>query len=701
MTTSESRATLRFAGFELDMAACELRCEGRAVRLERRPMDLLVLLVGRRGQLVSRGEIVERLWGNDVHVDVETGVNTIVWKLRAALRDSPDAPTFVQTVPGRGYRFLASVEVVSEPVVIPGSSRGGEKPLSDQAGPGKVIAAPAPESLAFNDHATRARHTTVTGSEPAVLDPRGTTRWRTQARWAAAATLAVLAMAALLWPGHSRPDARITVAVLPFENLGSDPERQYLADGLTEETSASLAQIDPERLSVKGRAMAYKGTTKGIGQIGQELAVDYLVESSIRGEGGRLRLTSRLIRVRDQEHVWSQSYEREPASLLGLQQELSMAIAEQVHLRLSPERRDALARRLPRSADAYDLYLRGRNFENHRTPAATRRAIEYYERATALDPNYSLAWSGLAFVYSASTLNGDALPLDMWPRARAAAVQAVKAGANLAEAQMALGSVNWQFDWDWPAAEAAFRRAVALDSSSAPAHWVLGHALSQTGRHSDAQPFMRRARELDPLEPMTHAMSSQVAFQGRDYAAAVTHARRAIAIDPEFWIGHMQEGQAYEQLGRSELALAAFQQAARFSGGNSKAVSIRGYLLARLGRVSEAREVLGVLEATARERYVPPYAMALVHAGLGDHRAVFKWLDRAYDARDVHLMFLPVDPKWDAYRDDARFEALLERCGFTRVLAGDTGTKVGNRESQPAPDSLGRNAARRPPASRR
>ena len=380
-----------------------------------------------------------------------------------------------------------------------------------------------------------------------------------------------------------------------------------------------------------------------------------------------MRVTATLIRVRDQEHVWSQSYEREPTTLLGLQQELSTAIASQIRLRLSPARVNALARRQTASADAYDLYLRGRNFGNQRTPATTRRAIEYYEQATTLDPNYSLAWAGIADALSASPLNGDAPPLVVWPRAREAAAQAVRADPDLAEAQISLGCVKWLFDWDWPAAEAAFRRAIALDPSSAPAHWWLGHVLSQSGKHTESETIMRRARELDPLEPMTYAMSSQVAFQARDYAAALTHARHAIVIDPEFWIGYMQEGQAYEQLSQTDLAIDRFSQAARFSHGNSKAISIRGYLLAKVARQSEAREVLSTLEGVSRDRYVPPYAMALVHAGLNDREAMFEWLTRAYAARDVHLIFLPVDPKWDTYRGDSRFESLLKRCGFNRT----------------------------------
>jgi Flp pilus assembly protein TadD len=209
------------------------------------------------------------------------------------------------------------------------------------------------------------------------------------------------------------------------------------------------------------------------------------------------------------------------------------------------------------------------------------------------------------------------------------------------------------------------RRAIALDPSYAVAHRCLGHVLSQTGRQDEARSALRRARELDPLYAMNHAMSAQVAFQARDYSKAVEYARQAIVLDPEFWIGNMEAGQVYEQLGQIDLALEALTKAARFSGGNSKAISVRGHLLAKAGRTQEAREVLNALETVSRQRYVPPYAMALVHAGLGDRDAVFEWLDKAYTARDVHLVFLPVDPKWDPFRADPRFEALLARCGFT------------------------------------
>ena len=389
------------------------------------------------------------------------------------------------------------------------------------------------------------------------------------------------------------------------------------------------------------------------------------MESTIRAEGGRLRVTATLIRVRDQEHVWSRSYEREPTSFLGLQQELSAAIADQIRVRLSPDDGRGPGRRQTQNADAFDAYLRGRYLESRRTPATNARAVQEYQRAIALVPGYALAWSSLGFTYAAAVVNSDARPLDMAPLARDAAARAVAANASLAESQVTVGYVNWLLDWDWTAADAAFRRAIRLDPGSAVAYRSLGHALSQSGRHDEAESAMRRTRELEPLEPMSYALSAQIAFQARDYPAAVDHARRAVLTDSEFWIGYVQLGQAYERTGHIDLALEALTDAARFSGGNSKAISLRGYILGKSGRTSEAREALRILEADAGERYVPPYAMALVHAGLGEREAVFEWLDKAYAARDVHLIYLPVDPKWDPYRADPRFTALLARCGFT------------------------------------
>jgi DNA-binding winged helix-turn-helix (wHTH) protein/Flp pilus assembly protein TadD len=459
---------------------------------------------------------------------------------------------------------------------------------------------------------------------------------------------------------------KVTLAVLPFENLSSDPEREYLADGLTEETSAALGQIDPEHLSVIGRTSvrAYKRTTKTVAEIGRELDADYLIESSLRAEGERLRITCKLIRVRDQVQICSASFDSEPSSLLQFERELSGAIAHQIRLRLSPERLNALGRRQTRNVEAYDLYLRGRHFFNQLTPATTKRATECYARATALDPEYALAWSGLADAFAASPINGDAPPLVMGPRARDAARHAVDAEPNLAESQTSLGLVKFWFDWEWAAAETAFQEAILVDPSYPFAHRMLGILLAHMGRHDEARAAIRRSRELDPLVAVEHALSAQVAFVSRDYASAVQFARQAIVVDPEFWIGLFQLGQAYVQLGESEQALDALNNAGRFSGGNSKVISLRGYLFAKLGRTNDALQVLDTLDVIARDRYVPPYAMAQVHLGLGNLDKAMEWLERAYDVRDVHLVLIPVDPKWDPCRSDSRFADLLAKCAF-------------------------------------
>lgn len=651
-------ATVRFHDFVLDPAAYELRRHGHRVRIERQPLDLLLLLVARRGQLVSRSEIVDALWGKDVFVDVENGVNTAIRKLRQALRDAPDTPTFIETVPGKGYRFIAAVEVLPDVAAppLPRPSGAGQSVLAGEQALAAKVETAAP-SASVDDPAS-------------PVDERAAQR-RTSTRLVVGGLTVAALIGVLVW-GWQRtadPGARVTIAVLPFDNLNGDPETDYLASGLTEDTIVSLGRIDPERVSVIGRTsmIAYRNTTKSLAEIGRELGTDYLVESSLRAESRHLRITARLIRVRDQVQIWSDSFDSNTSSILGLQQEISSAIAEQVRTRLSPERQRALSRRHTQNADAYDFLLRGRYFSSQRTPEAMQHAIESFQRATVADPTYSLGWANLAMAYGTSPINSDVDPRRVVPHAREAALRAVAANPDVAEAQHALGHLKWAFDWDWPAAEAAFRRAIELDPSYSFVQLILGHLLSQTGRHEEAEPFMRRARALDPLNPLSYALSSQVAFQARDYPGALQHANRAIALDHEFWIGHQMRGQALGELGDPDLALKALATAARLSGQNSKAISLTGYILGRSGRAAEARDLLGALEIASRERYIPPYALALVHAGLGDANAVFEWLDRAYAARDVHLMFLTVDVKWDPYRGDPRFGDLLARCGFTPI----------------------------------
>jgi TolB-like protein/Flp pilus assembly protein TadD len=569
-----NRTPFSFAEFVLDPFAYELRREGRTVKVERRPMELLILLLERRGELVTREEIADRLWGSGVFIDIDTSINTLVRKVRRALRDSAMRSRFVQTVQGKGYRFVADTQPV----------------------------------------------------------------------------------------GH-----RAVVVVLPFENLQQDPAQEYVADGITEETIVGLGRMGPDRLSVIGRttSMAYRRTKRTIGDIGNDLGADYVVEGSVRAAAGRVRVSATLSRVRDQVQIWTESYERDAGDLLGLQSALGQDIAEQIHLRLSsPQRADSAPHRQTRHQRAYDLYLRGRYYYNQMTPATAERALHCFREATDHDPTYSLAWAGIADTYSSRLFNSDTKPSDVIGEARVAAAAAMAAGASVAEAQTAVAVIQFLFDWNWRTAETHLRRAVALNPSSAQSYWMLGHALTQQGRHEEALAAAARALELDPLDALTHGMAAQIAYSAGRTDLAATHAKDALLVEPDFWVGQWQLGQTYEQMGRTNEALEVLAHASRLSNGNSKPVSLTAYLLARSGRANEAREILETLECRAREAFVPPVAVALGHLGLGDTEKVFERLEQALAVRDVHLIYVPWDVKWQALRGEKRFRDLLRRAGL-------------------------------------
>jgi TolB-like protein len=575
--SNQLQVTYEFANFRLLPREKQLICGERAVKLQPKVFDTLVMLVENHGRLVDKDNFLKGLWP-DTFVEEATLAHCIS-ELRRTLRKESDGAEFIETLAKRGYRFLAPVKIIGEP-----------------------------------DAQNRAP----------------------------------------------------VLAVLPFENLSPEPEREYLADGLTEEVIAALGQIDPIRLGVIGRTtiMRYKRATKSLEEIGGELKAAFLLESSLRSEGGRIRVTSKLVRASDQVQIWSATYDSEPRSMLAFQRELSTAIAQQIKLRLSPERLDALSRRQAHNPEAYDAYLQGRYYWNLFTPTTTRKAIEFYLRATQLDPNYALAWSGLADAYTSSPIHADARPHDIWEKARRAAEQAVAAEPELAETQTSWGFVKFWLDWDWAEAEAAYRRAIAIDPNYSLVYRLLGIVLGHAGhREEEARLAMERARAIDPLQAMHHALSAQVAFLGRDFSAALEFARQAAVVLTDFWIANLQMAQAYEQLGEDALALEALSRGG-VGGENSKVVSLRGYILAKMGRVNEAREVLRTLETLARERYMPACAVAMVHTGLGELDGAFAWLERAVEEHDVHLASLPADAKWDRLRGDARFAGILRTCGL-------------------------------------
>lgn len=638
----------RFGRFVLDPVAYELRRDGRRVRLERRPLDLLLLLVERHGQLVTHSEIAQRLWGDDVFVEVEPGIHTAVRKARQALGDSADAPACLESVPGRGYRFVAPLEPEPSLETPPATLAMPAAPV-EVAPPVPLVDAPA-----------------TAGPPPAESPPvasRGWPRWRLAILTAGLAAAVALVMSSL--GGDAAPVAPIVVGVLPFDS-GGTAALAPVADGLSDEISVSLGQIDPEHLRVVGRTTMhrYRGDRRSIEAIGRDVGATHVVEGSVRAEGSRVRVTASLIRVDDQTQVWSASFDRAATSWLGLQEEISRAIAPQVRLRLSAARTQASSLRHTRNPLAYDAFLQGRAFLSLRAREPNARATEVLTQATALDPGYALAWASLSMVHAASLLNGDGSPAAVRQPALEAAANAVAAQPGLAEAVFAQAFCTWALEWDWAEAERGMRRAYALDPQLVDTVRTLGHLLSQRGDHDEAANYLRQAREMDPMDPLAHALSGQVAFQAGRYAESLDHADRALALAPMFWVGHMVRGQTLERLDRLDEAIAALAEAERLSDRNSKAVATRAFAQARAGRRDDARALLDALKATAQQRYVPPYAFALVHLGLGEDDQALAWLTRAYEGRDTHLMYVPVDAKWDRLRGDPRLVALLRRSGF-------------------------------------
>jgi TolB-like protein/Flp pilus assembly protein TadD len=568
---------LSFGAFTLDPAAFALRQNGAAVRLERRPMELLLLLAENNGRLVSREQIARRLWGSSIHVEIDMGIHTAIRKLRRCLGDEAGR---IETVPGKGYRFTA------------GSGQSAD--------------------------------------------------------------------------ATSAPSRQRVIAVLPFDIISPNPADAYIASGLTDETIASLGQIDPFRLAVIGRSsvIALGNARQSPAAIGTQLGAELLVEGSVRVEGERLRVTCTLIEAASGRQIWSRALDAEPLSLLAFQRDLAATIAAQINLCLAADRDGVLERRQTRNPAAYDLFLRARHQANQYSALTNRLAIEGFLQATSIDPAYALAWAGIAEMLAAGTVSADVPHGAVAARAREAATQALQAGPDLAEVRAGVAFAEFWLDWDWPRAEQSLRAATELDPNHATAWRMLGVVLSHLGRHVEARQCLAQARSLDPLSAMAHALSAQVAYYARDFAAAMGHARQAVVVEPTFWIGHFQHAQACAALDQAAQATEILDRLCHQPNCNSKVQGLLGYVLARAGHADLARARLRVLAEMSCSRFVPPYASALIHLGLDEADAAFAALESALKVRDVHLAFLPEDVKWDPLRGDPRFARLLHRCGF-------------------------------------
>jgi TolB-like protein/DNA-binding winged helix-turn-helix (wHTH) protein/Flp pilus assembly protein TadD len=663
--------SIRFGeDFELDLRPRRLRRNDRVLKLERIPLEILILLLERRGEIVSRDEIVARIWGNDVFLDTDNSIRGAIRKVRQVLKDDPETPRFIQTVTGRGYRFIAPVVLSEE-----GHSVDAPKPEASigATGPPGLVSEPGSHLQRRSLGRVDQEQERSAGQLP---DPETARQGRRPARiwlFVGVTSLTVVCILSLLvvwgWRASRAPAAfqrKTILAVLPFDNLSRDPDQEFFSEGLTQDIIAQAGKLNPDRLKVVAQSTVakYKGSSLSAKEIGKELNADYLVQGSVRRWSGRVRVTVELIQAEDQTDVWTESYERDLKDVLAMQDSIVRSIASQIHIALTEQQEKRLATPQQLSPAAYEAYLKGRYYWNKRTGESMQKAEQYFQQAVDDDSTYAAAYSGLADCNSGLTWHGFKSPAEALPKAYAAARKALEIDPESAEAHASLG-LAMSHRWDWSGAEAEFRRALQLDPQYANAHHWYGDYLSIRGRHSEALAEAKRALELDPLNLMISTWVGLRYYLARDYAHAIDQNRDSVELDPNFAAAHLLLGEDYVQAGLRNEAVDELKKAADLSGNSPIYRAQVAVALAVVGRSREARRIARELEATSRDRYVSPYGLAQIYAGLNNKEDTFKWLQAAYDQHAVWMGYLAVDPIFDRYRSDERFKDLLRRVGLS------------------------------------
>jgi TolB-like protein/DNA-binding winged helix-turn-helix (wHTH) protein len=620
-----SEAPVQDEPLELDLSRYELRRGRSVIKLEKIPMELLILLVERRDQLVGREEIIARLWGKEVFLDTEQGINTAIRKIRISLGDDPNQSRFLQTVVGKGYRFVGPINVVAE-------TGAAEEPRT---------------------------------ADPALVRHFGP-RWKLKVL----VSIFILAITTIitfryfdwgLW--FQRPAIR-SIAVLPLKSLSGNPADEYFADGMTDELITNLVKISALRVSSYTSVSKYKSVSKSLPQVAQELHVDGIVEGSVLRSGDQVRITAQLIYAPRDQHLWAEEYQRYVRDVLYLQREVARDIAEQVRVTLTPNERSRLASAGAVDPAAYENYLRGRSFWNQRSEASLLKAIDQFNQAIEADAGYAPAYSGLADCYTTLGYLSYLDPLDAFPRARDAAAKALELDPSLAEAHTSLAYYNLYHAWNWVEAENEFQKAIELNPNYATAHDWYSYYLMAMGRFDQAWKEVSRARELDPLSVIISTDVGFNYFYRRNYDEAIRQLRDTLSVSPKFPVAHLWLGRAYQQKRMYPEAIEEFNGTDAALPGWVVTIAGMGNAYGEWGRDAEAKQILIRLNMLSREKYVTPYGIALVYAGIGDRDRAFLWLNKAVAGRSHWLVWLNRDPRWDRLRSDPRFADLKKRVGL-------------------------------------
>jgi len=480
--------------------------------------------------------------------------------------------------------------------------------------------------------------------------------------WLCAAA-AALALAGGGWLLRMRAGAGEihSLAVLPLRNLSGDPEQDYFADGMTEALITDLGKISALRVVSRTSVMQYKNSARPLNQIAKDLNLDAAVEGSVLRSGSRVQITVRLVQARTDTQMWSQSYERDLRDALALESEVARRVADQIRVKLTPEENARFAGAGPINPQALDAYLKGRQFWEQRSPEDLKQSLDYFQKAIALEPNYALAYVGIADTYAVMGNNQFLRPVEAFPKAEAAALKAREIDERLAEAHASLGFVLWNYDLDWEAAGSEFRRAIELNPNYATAyHWYAGY-LACLGRHDEAIAAIRTAQERDPLSSRIAANIGFILFLARRYDAALEGLDRAQELNPQSRTVELYRAMTYTQQGKHQEALAELQKYAEQGGERVLNDLELAYGLAMAGQREKARASLDDALSQASKSYVPPYATARVFAALGDRRSAFSYLNKAFDERAPQVAFLRVDPRLDPLRSEPGFQELLRR----------------------------------------
>jgi TolB-like protein/DNA-binding winged helix-turn-helix (wHTH) protein len=615
-TSSSVSPTLRFGVFELDPRAGELRKQGMKIRLQGQPVDILVMLLQRPGETITREELQKKLWPADTFVDFEQGLNNAMKRLRAALDDDAESPHFIETLPRHGYRFVGSVN----------------------------------------------------GSERTPVEAKTTHSTGAFIRLAALGALALLAVAALLlglnvrgWRARlfmrsPRPHIQ-ALAVLPLTNLSGDPEQEYFADGMTESLITELGKISTPRVISRQSVMQYKASKKPLEEIARELNVDAVLEGAVERSGDRVRVTVRVQRVSPESQVWANEYSRGIRDVMALEDEIARSITDEIQVRLTPEERIRLASSRPVNAEAHDDFFRAEAFTFKGGEENLQAGIAYFKKAIEKDPGYARAYAGLAWaLWRLGNPGGGQPPKDVMPEARAAAEKAIELDPSLSDGHVSRAIVL-AADWNWSEAEKEHRLALKLGPNSWGAHLSYSEYLIMMGRFDEATAQINYASELDPMNPWNRNYLASMALD--------SHQGPDLAIEGFKNLGDdIGLGFAYGQKKMYLDAAAAFQRVAKQRGREPFVVSSLAWAYGLAGRKNEAIKLIDELNEMARHRYVAPSLFMKPYLGLGDKDKALTWLEKGYEEHDQGLRFLKVNWTWDHLRSEPRFQAVLRRMNF-------------------------------------